>query len=298
VDETARRAAGFYAGFDRRVEEEASMLRTLHTSIVVGDIPPLAFAAAARADVPSVALANFTWDWIYGAYPEFERTAPGVLTRIRDAYATATIALRLPLHGGFEPMLRVTRDIPLIARQSVRDRDETRCLLKLEQGLPVVLASFGSHGSRLPFAEIAREGRFTLVTTDLERAGGAASDASGHLREVSSAELRAHGVRYEDLVAASDVVVSKPGYGIVSECIANGAALLYTSRRRFIEQDVLVREMPGVLRCRPIDADALRAGNWGDAIDALLRQPAPPERMALDGAEVAARTISALAAGA
>ena len=51
-------------------------------------------------------------------------------------------------------------------------------------------------------------------------------------------------LRYEDLVAAADVVVSKPGYGIVSECIANDTALLYTSRGRLIEYDVMVAEMP------------------------------------------------------
>ncbi len=48
------------------------------------------------------------------------------------------------------------------------------------------------------------------------------------------------GLLYQDLVAAADVVVSKPGYGIVSECVANGTALLYTSRGRFIEYDLFV----------------------------------------------------------
>ena len=47
--------------------------------------------------------------------------------------------------------------------------------------------------------------------------------------------------------AAADVVVSKPGYGIVSECIVNGAALLYTSRGRFAEYDVFVEEIRALL---------------------------------------------------
>ena len=33
--------------------------------LVVGDVPPLAFEAAAEAGVDSVAVANFSWDWIY-----------------------------------------------------------------------------------------------------------------------------------------------------------------------------------------------------------------------------------------
>ena len=35
------------------------------------------------------------------------------------------------------------------------------------------------------------------------------------------------------LVGAADAVVSKPGYGIISECIANETAILYTSRGHF-----------------------------------------------------------------
>ena len=57
------------------------------------------------------------------------------------------------------------------------------------------------------------------------------------------------GYRYEDLVRAVDVVVTKPGYGIISECLANDTALLYTSRGDFREYQVLVDAMPTFLRC-------------------------------------------------
>src|SRR5262245_48691369 len=128
---TARRTAAFYATFDARVDAEARVLRELEATLVVGDIPPLAFAAAARARVTSVAVGNFTWDWIYERSPGFEALAPGVLPKIRAAYGAATLALRLPFHGGFAPMLAVTRDIPLVARTSERGRAEARRRLGL-----------------------------------------------------------------------------------------------------------------------------------------------------------------------
>ena len=95
-------------------------------------------------------------------------------------------------------------------------------------------------------------------------------------------------VRYEDLVRAVDVVLSKPGYGIISECLANDTALLYTSRGDFIEYDVLVAAMPRFLRAAFIDHDDLFACRWAAHLDALLSQPAPPDRPAVDGADVAA----------
>jgi L-arabinokinase len=194
-----------------------------------------------------------------------------VIPAIRQAYAQATLALRLPLHGGFETMSDV-RDLPLIARRSTRDPQDTRRRLGLDGSRPVVLSSFGGYGATLPYDRLACDPAFSLVTYDREPPDG---------------------LDYEDLVAAADVVVSKPGYGIVSECAANGAALLYTSRGRFVEYDVFVEEMPRFVRCRFLPQEDLFAGDWGAAVAALLAQPAPPPP-AVDGAERAADLVASL----
>ena len=87
------------------------------------------------------------------------------------------------------------------------------------------------------------------------------------------------------------MVVSKPGYGIVSECIANDTSLLYTPRGRFAEQDVFARDMPALLRCRRIEADDLLAGRSRNPIDALLAQPRTANPPATDGSVIAAEEI-------
>jgi hypothetical protein len=272
IDEsdTVRRAADFYAHFDTHVAREAAVLQAAGADLVVGDIPPLAFAAAAQAGIRSIAVGNFTWDWIYSIYPGFDRAAPEVIPTIRRAYAAATCALRLPMHGGFEQMAAATRDIPFIARQSRRDPAETRRALGLGGDRPVVLASFGAYGASLPVDRLLESDRFTLVDPRREPPPGFV---------------------YHDLVAAADAVVSKPGYGIVSECVANHTALLYTSRGRFVEYDLFVDQMPRVLRCRYISQEDLLAGRWADSVEALLAQPAPPETPRVDGADVAAEII-------
>ena len=273
IDEeaSARDAARFYATFDERADREAAALQETRADLVVGDIPPLAFEAAGRAGIPSIALGNFTWDWIYAAYDAFAHAAPQVIPLIARAYARATRALRLPLHGGFAPMAAVTIDIPLIARVSTRDRAETRRAAGVDGDRPVVLPSFGAYGAALPLGAVRASRRLTVLDPDRVP----------------------DGYRYQDLVAAADVVVSKPGYGIVSECVANGTALLYTSRGRFAEYDLFVAEMPRLLRCRFLSQDDLFAGRWADAVEALLAEPAPRERVRLDGADAAADHVLA-----
>jgi len=113
----------------------------------------------------------------------------------------------------------------------------------------------------------------------------------GPVHWIAEEPLYAHGLTYVDLVAAVDVVVTKPGYGIIADCVANHTAMLYTSRGRFVEYDVMVREMPRFLRCEYIDLDAFLAGRWREALRRLLNQPPPPERPRTDGADVVADLI-------
>ena len=216
---TAIEAARFYRDFNRRVEHEANILGQLRADVVIGDIPPLAFS------LPSVPACRRSRS---GISPGTGFTASTPLStgwrrmscrRFARRMQRRRTRLRLPLHGGFEPMAEVTRDIPFVARRSKRERDEIRRALGLPGDRPVVLASFGAYGADIPVDELSRSRRFTLLAPRREPPTG---------------------LRYEDLVAASDVVISKPGYGIVSECVANGAALLYTSRGRFAEYDVFV----------------------------------------------------------
>jgi hypothetical protein len=274
--ESVRRAVAFYGRFDALADREGAFLRSSGATLVLGDIPPLAHAAAARAGLRSIAIGNFTWDWIYEGYEAFTREAPQVIDKIRAAYALATRALRLPMHGGFGAMAAVTVDIPFIARRSRRGPADTRRKLGVPDDRPFVLASFGAYGLAVPFEDIARDQRLTIL---------------------SPPALLGGGLLYQDAVAAADVVISKPGYGIVSECVASGTPLLFTSRGRFVEYDVFLAEMPRVLRCRFIPQDDLMAGRWRPHIEALLEQPPPPERARIDGARVAANAILNLVNG-
>jgi len=197
-DETARGAAAFYADFDARIERERQLLADLRATIVVGDIPPLASAAAHAADIPSVAISNFTWDWIYAGMPGFDRLAPGVRQQIADANALATLALRLPFYGGFQSMPRI-EDVPLVARHATVSRDDTRRRLGLHHSRPIVLATFGGHRGSIPLDRAADNGSFLLVATDYEV--DASARVHSNLRVVTADELKRTDLTYTDMLA-------------------------------------------------------------------------------------------------
>jgi len=287
---TFREASRFYADVERRAEDEAAFLREQHVELVVADLPPLGLMAAARAGIPSVAMGNFTWDWIYSGYAEAERDAPGLVDTIRRSHGLASLAIRLPMWGGFDGFNCPIVDVPFVARHSTRDPSDVRARIGVPTTTRMVLASFGGLGiAGLNLEPLGRADGYTIVTTG--HALGLTGDIPNRVVVLDDAELYASGLRYEDLVRAADVVVTKPGYGILAECVANDTAVLYTSRGQFVEYEVMVAAMPDFLRCRFIAHDDLYAGRWNDHLDALLAQPAPPTRPATNGADLAASLI-------
>jgi L-arabinokinase len=292
---TTRAAAAFYdtSAFGPRADEEAAALQALGASLVVADLPPLALEAAHRAGVPSVALGNFTWDWIYEGYPALTRQAPHVVPAIRAAHAHAGSVLRLPMWGGFEGWTCPITDVPFVARHAARAPEEVRAYLGVPDGRRMALASFGGLGiADLNLAALGSLADWTVVTTG--HALGWSGSLPDGIRIVDDRAVYGAGFRYEDLVRAADIVVTKPGYGIIAECVANGTALLYTSRGDFAEYPVLAAAMPRVLRCRFIGHDDLYAGRWATHLDALLDQPPPPESPATNGAVIAAAHLARL----
>ncbi len=139
------------------------------------------------------------------------------------------------MHGGFND-IRTVRDLPWVARHAAVKRDAVLRRLSIPSGKPLAMSSFGGYGVRdLDLATLDCLGTWTVVITGRERP----PDLPDGVSFVDENAIYAAGVRYQDLVAACDVVVTKPGYGIISECLANDTALLYTSRGHFVEYDAM-----------------------------------------------------------
>ena len=289
---TVERADAFYRSLDVRASDEAALLAEHDARLLVSDAPPLGCAAAAVAGIPSVVVTNFTWDWIYEGYRDHLAGAPDLLPTIRDAYRCAEAAWRLPMHGGFATFDSII-DVPFVARHANRPRNEVRRALGLPLDRPLVLSSFGGYGvSGLDLTRLDCLAEYGVVVT---HSGGDQSlePLPTGVWPIGEATLYDSGFRYEDLVAACDIVATKPGYGIIAECVANGVALLYTSRGNFVEYEALVACIPRYLRHSFIDHRVLFAGRWRSTLDRILAAPPPLERPPTNGADVVAEMILA-----
>lgn len=265
------------------VEQEVEFAKERRIDLILGDIPPICFEIAARANIPSVAITNFTWDVIYRAYIN---THPGFISLIDDMirlYSKATLSLVLPYPCEMSMFPR-TRSIPWITRASALSRGRAREVFGLPQSGTVVLLSFGGLGlDDMPWRELDKMTDFFFVTT------GSAGESRGNRLVLDPAQRR-----YEDLLRAVDVIVTKPGYGIVADALAHRLPVLYTERGEFPEYRFLVQALNDLATAEFIPQDDLLSGNIRPYLLQLLEKEQSWPSVQLNGADVAAENILAL----
>lgn len=201
-----------------------------HPSIVVGDIPPVAFGAAARLGVPSVAVGNFDWAFIYRAYAERDPAFATWADLAARWQAQATLAIHLepgPPLSGFRHVV----EGGVVARERLTIVPNVRERLRIPDGDRAVVVSFGGFGLSDPERWIPRiPGVTWILAAPMQDLG----------REDARFVAEDAGVPYLELIAAADAVLTKPGYGIVAEATRQRTRLLYTDRGDFPEYPHLV----------------------------------------------------------
>lgn len=278
------RASELLGEADELARKEAEFVREHGVSLIVADAPYLAGDVAERAGVPCLAFGNFTWDWIYEPWVErFPEYTP-VLERARGSYAKMQGWLRLPFSHESSLFPEVL-DVPLVVRKPARSAAETFGMLALPGAgsLPRVLV--GMRGG------VSAE---ALVSA----ASGAGDWQFLHFEELPEPRPRnlarvslGRDLSFTDVLTCCELVLSKPGYGVVAECAAWGARLLWPARADFREDSLTMGGAPRFFQALRLPARDYEAGNWAPYLRALHTARSPHERMRADGAEGCAEIL-------
>ncbi len=272
---TLRRFSVFWDNINELVENEVAFLSAKKINLILSDIAPVAFLVAERLKIPSIAISNFIWSWIYSdyvkKYPEYFH----LLKYLNEAYSKADLALRHPFHGDFSCFKRV-EDIPIVARKSVKSREEIFLSLGIDESEKVVLMTFGGFSVK----------GFSLQNVSLPPPYRLLACVSSRKPLGENLDLSV-----PDLMSVASVVVGKPGYGIVSECIAASVPFLYTSRGDFAEYKELVAGMKLYIPALRISHRDLFAFNIQGHIEKLMSMRKPGLAADCTGASAAALKI-------
>lgn len=274
LDSDLKRTIADYRGYceqrPRWLAAEQRYLTEQRIDAVISDIAALPVRAAGALGLPAVGVANFTWDWILE--PLLAGTdASDVPDLLREDYAHGRELFLLPF-GQSTSSFAVTTQVPVLARHrraSTADALRTLGLSADANAPPIALVCLGGwQGSSLPPITVEPGLQARFVASE-----GLAIDFPNPA--VTFGARLPGNLVFPDLVAAADIVITKPGYGIASECVTQATPVLMVAREGFREAPELCAALAASHPTRVLDRATFAAGRWGSAVRELLAQPRP-----------------------
>lgn len=269
-----------------QISSLGQLINRLKCELIICDIAPMGILVAREADIPSVLVENFTWDWIYQKYKSYGVEISKHIEYLRSLFDAADH------HIQTEPVccyrmadlttLPVSRKVRTPARE-IRKRLRLPCDRKV---VMITMGGIPEHYSFLKELANQREVHFVIP-------GGS---QSMEIRDNLVLLPHHSDFFHPDLINACDAVVGKLGYGTLAEVYHTGVPFGYISRPSFRESEILAayveREMIGVA----IEETEFQAGSWISHLQDLLALPRI-QRSGPNGAEQVARFIHTLLNG-
>lgn len=249
----------FHANWAARIADEARLLRDLGADLVLSNVGYLPLAGAQRAGIPNAALCSLNWSDIYRHYCGDDATA----AQIHACYASADAFLRAMPGMAMETLPNAVPAAPIATAGNNR-RDELDHHLKLAKEQKLVLVSLGGIASRLPIERWPRiDGVRWLV------------QQSWRVEHPDAIVLESLPMNFSDLLASSDALLCKPGYGSFAEAACSGTPVLYVSRADWPEAPALTEWLQQHSLCREISRAALEQGNFAGELGEICNAPRP-----------------------
>ncbi|KAK7320756.1 hypothetical protein VNO77_30525 [Canavalia gladiata] len=266
--------------------QETEWLNSIKADLVVSDVVPVACRAAADAGIRSVCVTNFSWDFIYAEYV----MAAGlhyrsIVWQIAEDYSHCEFLIRLP---GYCPMpaFRDVIDVPLVVRRLHKSAKEVRKELGVADDVKLVILNFGGQPSGWKLKEeFLPPGWLCLVC-------GASENENLPPNFIKLAK----DAYTPDLIAASDCMLGKIGYGTVSEALAYKCPFVFV-RRDYFNEEPFLRNMLEYYQCgvEMIRRDLL-TGHWRPYLERAISLK-PCYEAGINGGEVAAHILQETAFG-
>ena len=283
IDATWAAHQRFHETWEARLSNEVAAMQAASPALVIADTPYLAIEAGSRAQIPTVALASFTWNLVLKEYCHATNHSHQQLIQcIRKSYAKAAMALRITPAPRIDVFSNII-DIGPIASPASPERDRLASALALTPNERTVLVGFGGIPlTSLPLEQIEQLRHYRFLFDG--------PVPPGYSRIHSTTMLP---FSFKTLLASVDVIMTKPGYGTIVEAVALQQPVVYVRRYNFADEPPLVDYLHRYGRGVELSIDDFTHGRWESALQQALASPVsslpPPPTGAAEAAEVIVR---------
>jgi len=238
------------------VGREADFLRTEQVGLVIADISPIAINAAHEAGAASVGVSNFTWYTAYQAMLDESLLAP-----LYEAYARMDYYIGLQgvdepdwgVHGSMQAGF-FSREVDWSEANAIRkaiNPDNNKTIVYCGIGMSIFLHDLMSwklwDDPSLQF----------IVSSNMK------------VQRPNVIAIPSSYTESQNYVAASDIVISKPGWSTVSEAVVLNKPLILLTRHTMKEDENTIRSLPEQLPLYMADWEQLRTGEVHQEISSM-----------------------------
>ncbi|PJZ69234.1 glycosyl transferase [Leptospira perolatii] len=254
LSETEKKLFQFSKTKDSFIEKESKFCAQENVNLIWSDSASLPFRVSHRNGIPSLFLGSFTWDFIYSKY-ESSNFADFAQDHSKE-YSLCDLGLILPFSCPVTS-IRNTKEIGLLGRRPTLSKEEARKQFGFEADITYFLFSFGAYGVEAKNFDWKNWNPASkrLVTSGTEMNGPSPQ---------SLGVISIPSCHYPNLIRACDYVLTKPGYGILSEAYYAGTPVIYTDRGNFAEYEALVSELKAKFKSAYIPHESLYSFRWDE----------------------------------
>ncbi len=203
-------------------------LKNLKPDLVFANIPYLSLAAATQLNINTVALCSLNWAHIYQGYFHTTDNHQHIYREMLDAYNNANIYLR-PTPSMEMPELKNIKNISSIVKLGKNKRAEINATGKLRDNETLVLLALGGIKTSIPIETWPQIPGIRWLTT-----------WDHAIKRDDIVPHKNFNMRFTDILCSSDVIVTKPGYGVITEAVCNQKPVLYIRRHDWPEENNIV----------------------------------------------------------
>ena len=246
------------------LREEHQFYAKNPVDLIISDIAAYPFHLGLELGVPSIAVASFVWSWFLRELldikdPQVEET----VGRMDGFYGSAARSFSLPFSCDLSS-LRDIQDVSLLVKKTTRSTGSIRKALGYKESDFII---FLTGGFTLPWPTVIK--KLPNILTGSNRVKFILSSNAPIPGSEEMKRIPQNDMEIQDYVAASDLVVSKPGHSIISESIANRVPLILTLPTRHPEWELNLQQLTSKGLATSVAFNEFKTFSWLKSLDEL-----------------------------
>jgi uncharacterized protein (TIGR00661 family) len=205
---------------EKNSKKESKLISKYSPDLVISDISYMPLISAKKNNIPSISISNFSW------YDVIDSISKKNSKIIFDSYENADFLIKLPF-GTNMAHFKNQKKVGLICRKITQNKMQVRKKLGIKESEKIILFALGNSNQKIS-CHINKNIKLLTMGTPIQN--------------YSTIDV-SNWIEGQNIVAASDLVICKCGYGFVTECLAYNVPFYDFYDKNHLEQKSIVNQL-------------------------------------------------------